>query len=340
MKRCINLSIASLIALFFVSVFPAHVFAQKTISLRFSSYYPAPHKNSLLLAAWCKEVEKRTKGRVKVKYYSGSTLTPPSQTYDSIVNGIADVGWSALAYTRGKFPLSEVLDLPLGYKSALVATRAANEYIKAFQPKEFNETQLMYLSCHAGGVLLTKKPVRSIEEMKGMKIRASGLATKLIQALGGAPVGMPFTEVYDALSKGVAQGTLGPWGTVDEWKLAEVVSYVTEFPGSAYTTSYFVAMNKEKWNSLPPDVQKIIEQINQEWIEKHGHEWDEMDRTAKQTFAKKGGTVFVLSKEEDARWVKAVQPILSDYAKENDAKGLPGSRALKFLQDYLKANNK
>jgi TRAP-type C4-dicarboxylate transport system substrate-binding protein len=198
----------------------------------------------------------------------------------------------------------------------------------------------MYLSCHAGGVLLTKKPIRTMEEMKGMKIRASGLSAKLILALGGAPVGMPFTEVYDALSKGVAQGTVAPWGTMDEWKLAEVVSYVTEFPGTAYTTSYFVAMNKDKWNSMPPDVKKIIEQINQEWIEKHGRVWDEMDRTAKQTFAKKKGTVIVLSKEEDARWVKAVQPILSDYVKETAAKGLPGGEALKFLQDYLKAHNK
>jgi TRAP-type transport system periplasmic protein len=341
MKRVTLASCILVIALSFLFPVGSDCFAQeKVITLRYSSYYPAPHKNSQLIAAWCKEVEKRTKGRVKVKYYPGATLTPAGQTYDSITTGITDIGYSALAYTRGKFPLSEVLDLPLGWKSGLVATRLANEYFKTFQPKEFDETQVMYLTCHAGGVLLTKKPLSTMDDMKGMKIRASGLSAKLIQALGGAPVGMPFTEVYDALSKGVAQGTVAPWGTMDEWKLAEVVSYVTEFSSTAYTTSYFVAMNKAKWNSLPPDIKKIIEQINEEWIDKHGQTWDQMDNTSKTTFAKKKGKVIVLTKEEDARWLKAVQPILNDYVKETTAKGLPGDKALKFCQDYLKANSK
>ncbi|OPY69726.1 MAG: 2,3-diketo-L-gulonate-binding periplasmic protein YiaO precursor [Syntrophorhabdaceae bacterium PtaU1.Bin034] len=336
------LLVAALVAFCVCALTGSPGYAQeKSVTLKYSSFFPAPHKNSILSDQWCKEVEKRTNGRVKFNYFPGATLTPAAQTYDSVVKGIADVGFSVLGYTRGKFPLTEVIDLPLGYKNGYTATKLINEYYRKFKPKELDEVQVMYLHAHGPGILHTaKKPVRKMEDMKGLKVRSHGLSAKVVQALGGAPVGMPMTETYDAISKGVAEGVMCPFEAMKGWKLGEVVGYTTENYGSAYTTGFFVVMNKSKWNAISPADQKTIMQINEEWIDKQGKVWDEIDKEGKDLMIQMKKTVIPLSKEEDARWAKQVQPILDDYVKGTKAKGLPGDQALKFCLDYLKANQK
>jgi TRAP-type C4-dicarboxylate transport system substrate-binding protein len=319
---------------------PSDGVAQKVITLKYTNFFPAPHANSIIADQWCKEVEKRTNGRVRINYFPGATLTPAAQTYDSVVKGIADIGLSCQAYTRGKFPLTEVIDLPLGYKSGLVATRMINEFYKKFQPKEYDDTKVMYLHAHGPGILHTKKPVTKLEEFKGLKIRSTGLSAKVVQALGGAPVGMPMTESYDALSKGVADGILCPDEALKGFKLGEVTAYTTETYPIAYSTAFFVVMNKAKWNALPKDIQGIIEKINQEWIEKQGKIWDDIDKEGKAISIKQGMKYIKLSDAESARWVAPVRPILDDFVKAAKAKGLPGDQALAFCLDYLKAHEK
>lgn len=122
--------------------------AGNTVTLKYSNFFPAPHKNSIIMDQLCKEIEKRTSGRVKINYYPGATLTPPQQTYDSVVKGIADIGEALVGYTQGKFPLTAGLDLPLGKKSGYLATKMANAYLKRFQPKEFDDTKVMFFSAH------------------------------------------------------------------------------------------------------------------------------------------------------------------------------------------------
>lgn len=324
----------------FTAFFATSGFAaeEKAIVLKFSNFFPAPHAHSVIMDQWSKEVEKRTNGRVKVNYYPGATLTPANQTYDSVVKGIADVGMSCQAYTRGKFPLTEVMDLPLAYRSGLVATRMINEFYKKFQPAEYNETRVLYLHAHGPGILHTKKPVNKLEDMKGLKIRSTGLSAKIVQAVGGAPVGMPMTESYDALSKGVADGILCPDEALKGFKLGEVTAYTTETYGAAYSTAFFVVMNKAKWNALPRDIQNIIEKVNEEWIEKQGKLWDDIDREGKAWAIQHGMKYIKLSPEENARWAAAVRPMLDEYVKGTKAKNLPGDATLKFCLEYLKAN--
>ncbi len=309
---------------------------QKVITLKFSNFFPAPHKNSIIADQWCKEVEKRTNGKVKINYFPGATLTPANQTYDSVEKGITDIGESVLAYTRGKFPLTEVVDLPLGGKSGSALTKMINEYYKKFQPKEFDKVKVLFLHAHGPGFIhFGKKPIAKMEDVKGMKLRSTGMSAKIAQALGAAPVGMPMTESYDALSKGVAEGILCPYEALKGWKLAEVVSGSVENWSSSYSSGMFVVMNKAKWNSLPPDVQKVIDQISQEWIDKQGKVWDDIDKEGKDLMISMKKKIVTLSKEEDARWGKAVQPILEEYVKNTKAKGLPGDQVLKFAQDFL-----
>ncbi len=310
---------------------------EKVVTLKYSNTFPASNRISVIPDTWCKEVEKRTNGRVKATHFPGATLTPPVQTYDSVVKGIADVGLSFCSYTRGKFPLTEAVDLPIGIKSSLHGTKMANEYLKKFKPKEFDEVKVAYLATSPPHILFTKRPVNNLEEFKGLKIRSTGTSAKVVQALGGAPVGMPMGEAYDALSKGVADGIVCPYEPMKGFNLAETVAYCTPYE-QVYANVSFVVINKDKWNAISKTDQQIIEKINEEWADRNAKLWDELNVEAKDVFLQKGGKILTLSKEENARWSVRLRPILDEYLKDMKAKGLPGDEALKFCIDYLKAN--
>ncbi len=329
--------VIALLFLSFVVCHATHAAESQVISLKFSTLFPAMHKVALLKADWCKEVEKRTNGKVKVDFFPGAILTPPAQTYDNVVKGIADIGETFASYTKGRFPLLEVIDLPLGYKNATQGTRLANDFYKKFKPKELDGVKVLFLHTAGPQDIFAKKPINKLEEIKGLKIRSTGTSAAIVLALGGAPVGMSMGEAYDAIARGVANGVVGPVEIIKGWKIGEVVSYGTIY-GSRHTNAAFVIMNKNKWNALPPDVQKIIDQINEEFIEKQAKLWDELDKEGADLLAQKGGKLVTLSKEEDARWKTALKPILDDYVNNMKAKGLPGDEALKFCVEYLKAH--
>ena len=312
---------------------------EKVVTLKLANFFPPDNKIAVAMDQWCKEVEKRTNGTVKITQFAGGTLTPPTQTYISVTRGVADLGLSFFSYTMGRFPLMEVLDLPLGYRSGYVGNKLANEFFKKFKPKELDDVKVMFLMTSPPHMLFAKKPVKNLEDLKGLKIRSTGTSSKVVEALGGAPVAMPMSDAYDALSRGVAQGIIGPYEPMKGFRLAEVVDNSVEY-GTAYVGSNYVVMNKDKWNSLPANTQKIIEQLNVEWVEKMGKLWDELDKEGKDVFLQKGGKVVVLTKEENARWAARLRPMLDEYVKNMKAKGLPGEEALKFCQDYLKANQK
>jgi TRAP-type transport system periplasmic protein len=308
--------------------------ADQVVTLKYSVLFPALHKVTLLNIEWGKEITKRTNGRVKVEVFPGAVLTPPPQTYDSVKRGIAHIGITFASYTAGRFPLTEVIDLPLGIKSGLQGTRLANAYYKKFKPKEFDDVKIMYLHTAAPQIPCTKTPVNSLKDLKGMKLRSTGTTSQIATALGAAPVAMSMGEAYDAIARGVINGAMCPLEAIKGWKLGDVVRYCTEY-NSAYVNAALVIMNKDKWNSLPKDVQNIIEGVNEEYAEKQGVLWDELNKEGEDLLVKQGGKVIKLSKEEDERWKGAVKPLLDDYVKRMKAKGLPGDEALKFAQDYI-----
>ncbi len=342
MKKC---TVFSFIIIMFAllmcfTVFSTTAFTQQAISLNYSNFFPAPHQNSILAEQWCREIEKRTNGKVKITYFPGGTLSPAPQIYDGVVKGISDIGFSCFAYTAGKFPLMEAIDLPLGYKSGTQATKLVNAFYAKFKPKELDDTKVLILHGHGPGIIHTIKPVNKLEDLTGMKIRATGLAAKIVTALGGAPVGAPQPETYDALRTGVVDGSMSPKEALQGWKWGEIVKYTTECYGSAYTTAMFVVMNKEKWNALPPDVQKVFEDVSREWIKKQGALWDKIDKDGAKFAKDKGVKTISLSAAENARWAASVKPLLDNYVTNMKAKGLPGDEALKFCLDFLKANPK
>jgi TRAP-type C4-dicarboxylate transport system substrate-binding protein len=336
-----KLSVALVLSILFVSFIyvslpSASLAADGPIKLNYSNFMPAPHKNSILSEAWSREIEKRTNGKIAISYFPGGTLTPAPQTYDSVVTGIADIGFSVFAYSRGKFPLMEVIDLPLGYKSGAQATELINAFYAKFQPKELADVKVLYLHAHGPGVLHSKAPIATLDAFKGKKIRATGLSAKIVTAFGGAPVGTTMPETYDALRTGVAEGAMAPLEALKGWKWGEVVSATTLNYGSAYSTGFFVIMNKQKWDALPADVQKIFTEVSAEYAAKQGKTWDEIDAEGLEFIKAKDFKVTALTPEEDAKWADKVKPLLDEYVANSKAKGLPGEEALKFCLDFLK----
>jgi len=337
-KHCVIWCITCVVAVFFLSsAIPASA-QEKVVKLRYSNFFPPVHPISKLAEEWIKEVEKRTNGRVKVSYFPGNTLAPPGQAYDAVVKGIADMAQNLLAYSPGRLPLSEVLQQPLGYASGYQGTKLANEYYKKFKPKEFDDVKVMYLHGVAPGTFHTKKEIKSFDDIKGLRIKANAENAEIVKVLGGAPVTMPITETYDALQKGLAEGILLPNEALKGWRFAEVVKSSLDSNAVSYLTSMYVIMNKNKWNQISKEDQATIEKINEEWIEKQGNLWNKLDKEGKEYAIQKGVKFVKVSKDEEAKVVAKMKPILDEYVKAMKSKNLPGDQALKFCLDYIKAH--
>ncbi len=334
------LTLTILLTCFLVSA-PHHAEAA-AITIKVANWFPVSHQQDVTLKAYARELEKRAGGKLKVKYYGAQTLVPTAQSYDAVVKGISDIGNHVLGYTMGRFPFTQILDFPLGFPSGPEATKIANEFYKKFKPKEFDDVKVLFFHAQPGGFLHTKtRPVTKLEDVSGLKLRCYGSNAKFVGLLGAAPVAMPMSDVYDALSKGVVDGLMSSYEALHGWKTGELVNYTTENRDTAYSAVFIVMMNKRKFNSLPPDVQALIDQMSQEYIEKYGKMWADLNVVAKNWLVKRGVKIVPLSKEEEARWhEKGTKPLIEAYIKEMKAKGLPGEEAVRFVQEALKRYKK
>jgi len=231
------------------------------------------------------------------------------------------------------------VDLPMGYTSGVVATKVANEVLAKYNPQEFKDTEIMYLHAHGPGYIHTnKKAVHNMDDLKGLKIRATGNSATPVKALGATPVAQGMGDAYQSLQKGVVDGSAHPLESNKGWKLGEVLDYCIAENSVAYTTTFFVAMNKDKWASLSADIQKTIKEINAEWMVKHGEAWDASDVAGKQFFLEKGNKILTLDSAEAEKWRKAVLPTLADYAAKLDEKGINGKEVVDFIVNSIEKN--
>jgi TRAP-type C4-dicarboxylate transport system substrate-binding protein len=307
------------------------------IQLNYSVFFPPSHIQCRMAQDWADEVGRRSDGRIKVTIFSGGTLTKAPQCYEGVVNGISDIGMSCFAYTRGQFPLLEGLDLPVGYPDGATATRVANAMVQKYKPAELSDVHVLYVHAHGPGILATRKPVAGLADMKGLKVRATGLCTKIVEALGAVPVGMSQPETYEALQKGVVDATFCPVETLKGWKQGEVIEYVVDTSAIGYTTAMFVVMNKESWGRLDPALQGVLTAVSAEWVDRHGAAWDEADREGREFVASLNKESRALPAEEIAAWKAAVAPILGEYVTATRAKDLPGDAFLADIQAMIAA---
>lgn len=338
-KGLLTLLFAScfLISLTIVSVQSAK---GEAINLTYSNFFPPTHGHGIAGANMAKEIEKRTNGRVKISYFPGGTLTKPRVCYDGVVKGISDLGMSCFAYTRGRFPIMEAVDLPLGYPSGKVASRVAYEFCKKMNLKELRDVKVLVIHAHGPAALLAKKDVNSLEDIRGMKIRCTGLASKLAKYLGAAPVAMPQNQAYEALQKGVVEGSFAPIEVLKGWKQAEVIDYVIQTKSLGYTTAMFVVMNKKKYESLPRDIKRVFDEVGKEWVDVHGDVWNKIDGEGREYVLQLGKKIHGLSPAQETKWIQSIRPIIIEYQSKMEKKGLPGKKAVSLLRDLIAKHSK
>lgn len=306
-----------------------------TIQLTYSNFFPPTHFNAILGESWAKEIEKRTDGKVKFTLFPGEALLKGPEIYDGVSRGVSDVGMSLFAYTAGRFPVMEALDLPIGYPSGYVATMVANDFYNKFKPAEILGVKMMYLHAHGPGLLHSRREVTKLEDVRGLKIRCTGFSARAASALGGVPVAMGQGGAYEALQKGVVEATLAPIEVLKGWNQAEVIRYTVECYSVGYTTSMFVVMNERKWNALPKDVQKVFEEVSKEWIPKHAEGWDKADKEGRDFTLSLGNKIIPLSESESNLWAYNVRPVIDEYAGVLEGRGFPGKEYIKFIRDSI-----
>ena len=309
---------------------------KQTYEFNYAVFFPATHLQAQTAEAWAKEVEKRTNGQIKITMFHGGSLSNAAQTYEAVESGVADIGMSVFAYTRGRFPLIEALDLPLGYPDGVTATKIANEMVKKYQPEELSGVHVLYLHAHGPGIHASKKKISGAADIAPLKVRATGLSAKIVEALGGTPVSMSQGDTYEALQKGVVDATFCPIETLKGWKQGEVIDYVVDTKAIGYTTTMFAVMNKDKWEALPADLQNIVTEVSDEWIVRQGEAWDAADK-AGEDYVKELGKEFIsLPEAEQKALVDAMKPVYDEYVKATTEKGLPGDKFLADIQAMLK----
>ena len=335
------LSLAFLVAFLFLMTTPATKAEAQTFEFTYSTFFPPTHIQTKVPEAWISEIEKRSNGQIKIKLFTGGSLTPAPQIYDGVVKGISDFGLSVFAYSPGRFPVISAIDNPLGYPDAFVATKTINELYRKLNPKELSDVHVCYLFAHGPGLLHTaSKPVKNLEEVKGMKIRSTGTSQLIVRALGGAPVAMSQGETYDALKKNIVDGTLVPIEALEGFKQAEVLKYTTETYSAAYSQGFFVVMNLAKWNSLPKDLQQIITDVSKEYEDITAKAWGDSDESGRKFALNLGHEFIKLSDAESAKFKEAVKPVFSEYVKIATEKGVDGQAVFDTVKEMVQTYSK
>jgi len=309
------------------------------IKLSYANFPPAPTFPCVQMERWKKEVEKRTGNKVKIDTYPGGTLLKAKAMMDGVIAGTADIGCLCMAYQPGRFIVTNATSLPVGFPNATVASLTLWDIYNKYKPKEFADVKVLTMFTCAPSNIMSKNPVRTLGDIKGMDLRASGGAAQILKTWGANQVGMPMSETPEALQKGVVQGLFSSLEVLKDFKFAETCRYVTRTDTVIYP--FAVVMNIEKWKSLPKDVQKVMEDMGREQAEWTGKYMD--DRVIESiAWSKKTHNVEVieLPKKELSKWNKLLEPISDKWVKDGEAKGIQAKKILKSIKKLNKKYSK
>jgi TRAP-type C4-dicarboxylate transport system substrate-binding protein len=327
LKKMVSLSIiVAFFCGFAVAAGTAH--GQTKISLTYANFPPETTFPCVQMERWAKEVEKRTNGKVKVSTFPGGTLLAAKNMFDGVQTGLADIGNFAMSYQPGRFPISEAISLPVGFGSSKVATMSLFDLIEKYNPKEFENVKILALFTSPPSSFMTKTPVRSLKDLKGMEVRVSGTLGDAVKALGAIPIAMPQSDTPEAIQKGVVKGIVSSIEVLQDFNFSAYCGYTTIV--NIALTDFAVVMNKAKWNTLPPDVKKVMDDLRREqseWTAKY------VDEHVKEAVAwskqKYNHQVLELPASDRAEIPKLMKPIIDEYIKRVTALGLPGEQLVK-----------
>jgi TRAP-type C4-dicarboxylate transport system substrate-binding protein len=319
------------------------------VTLRFHHFLPpVSNIHTKLLVPWAKKVEADAGGKLKIDIFPSMQLggTPP-QLYDQARDGVADITWTLPGSTPGRFPRTEVFELPfIANAKGVPNAKAMQEFYETNMRDDFKEVHPLCVWCHDAGLIHANKQVNTLEDLKGLKLRSpTRLAGDALKALGANGIPMPIPQVPEALAQRVLDGCVVPWEVVPSIRVHELVKFHTDIGSSPtlYTASFVISMNKAKYAAMPADIKKAIDQNSgQALATAAGKVWDEQGVVVKEMVQKRGNTITTLSKDESARWAKTTQPVVDTWLKQANDKGLNGDKlfadAKALLAKYASAS--
>jgi TRAP-type C4-dicarboxylate transport system substrate-binding protein len=299
--------------------------SSETITLKYAFFAAEQTYPAVVAKKWAEALEQRTGGKVKVEFYFGGTLLDASNMLDGVQKNVADVGLTALSYEPGRFPLLEISDLPFGYPNATVGSQVVSDLVREFPPEALKDYKIVKVFTTEPLYIQSKDPIASLEDLKGQQLRIAGALTPLMEALGAAPVGMSQAELAQALQTGIVSGYVSERAMLKDMRFAEMVGYYTDYPLGLVTLT--AVMNQNVWNSLPEDVQKVIDELYLEMPKTAGEYMDSYVQEALEWSEKEYGLQTVtLSDEESKRWEEKIKPVIEQSVQRAEEKGLPGAR--------------
>jgi TRAP-type transport system periplasmic protein len=313
----------------------------QTIELKmahFMSPMHIQHQQSFL--PFAKKVEELTGGKVKIKVFPSETLGSAAQLADSVKTGITDIAFFVPSYTPGRFPRTSALDLPFLFDSAEHTTLVFYDLYERYLADDYKDYKVLWLySCDPGQFFSVSKPIRNLEELKGMKIRASSAdMSKALKLLGANPVGMPLSELHMALDKKVIDGTLAPTSAVYDFKITDLIKHSTRL--NIYTAPMVVVMNKEKFNTLPDYAKKAIEKASgKAWGLRAAKIYDTLDAdTVKKVNVPGAMQIYRLSVAEKLKFMNQVKMMEADWIEKTAKQGVPAQALLKAVHQSADRN--
>jgi len=300
-----------------------------------------------MFGVWCDKLAKESANKLKCQIYPSMQLGgSPPQLYDQAKDGVADIVWTVAGYSAGRFPKIEVFELPFMMTNAEATSRAAWEYYDKYDRDEFKDTHLLAVHVHGpGNIYTTNKPIRTLADFKGLKLRApTRLTNKMLAMLGATPVGMPVPAVPEALSKGVIDGAVIPYEVAPGIKVNELTKYTAEPDrkfNALYTTVFVVAMNKAKYESLAPDLKKVLDaNSGADFSAFMGKTQEAADVPGRAQMVASGSQITVIPGAELDKWRKATDTLDDQWVADVTAKGGDGKKLLQEARDLIKKHTR
>lgn len=337
-KVLILMLILSLAAMLLLSGCGSGNGEEDVITLNFATFWPA---TDFQVAeghnAWIEEIESRTEGRVSIRMQAGEALLGAREIYEGVENRVADIGTTCPAYTPGLFPVTEAFELPgLQNPNALAASVTMHEGYKQLKEEglmdEYDGVKVLMFWATGPGDVMTTRPVNNLQDLQGMEMRVVGGTIPTMEALGVSPVSMPMSESYVALNSGIVEGILGPTDTIEGFKLGDVLTHITKTP-FLYNIVFMKVMNWDTWNSLPPDIQEIFEEVSEEFVEKYGKLRADYTNQGQEIGVQEGIEIIELSSSEEALWRERIEPVVENWIQSKEAAGLPARNIVEKVRE-------
>ena len=312
------------------------------VTLRLHQFLPPPAPvPAMILKPWAAQVEEASGGRIKIEHFDAMSLGGrPPELMDQARDGVVDLSMTVVGYTPGRFPRTEVFELPFMMTDPVATAKAYWEMVESdFQNNEYKDVKVLGAWVHGPGLIHSTDGVTSLEDMDGLTLRGpTRIINDLLSELGAEPVGLPLPGIPEALSKGVVKATVIPWEVTTAIRLSELVSNHTEFSGdeSLYTAAIVLVMNKAKYEALPDDLRAILDAESGEKLSAFASQvmWD-MDAPARQIAVDAGNTIVTLDEAEVARWKEAAQPVIERWVADMDAQGIDGAALIEQAKSLI-----